>query len=51
VKIVDEKGNESVASETEDVTVIPAARPAGGLSVLSFNEATNELILGVSGGQ
>lgn len=47
VKIVDEKGNESAASETGDVTVIPAARPAGGLSVMSFNEATNELVLGV----
>jgi hypothetical protein len=51
VKIVDGEGNESEASETGDVTVIPAARPASGLSVLSFNEATNELVLGVSSEQ
>ncbi|MFH1369877.1 MAG: hypothetical protein ABII09_01105 [Planctomycetota bacterium] len=49
VKVVDEKGNESAASETGDVTVIPAARPAGGLSVLSFDKEANELALGISG--
>jgi hypothetical protein len=48
VKIIDEKGNESETSETGDVTVIPAARPASRLSVLSFNKVTNELVLGVS---
>jgi hypothetical protein len=49
VKVVDESGNESAASETGEVTVIPAARPASGLSVLSFDKETNELMLGVSG--
>ncbi len=48
VKIVDEKGNESAASETGKVTVIPAARPASGLSVLAFDEETYELALGIS---
>lgn len=47
VKIIDETGNESAASETEGITVIPAARPAGGLDVLSFNEETNEIVIGV----
>jgi len=51
VKVIDEKGNESAASETVDATVIPAARPAKGLSVLSFDTETNELVLGMSGGQ
>jgi hypothetical protein len=47
VKIVDENGNESAASETEEVTVIPAARPAAGISVLSFETGTNEMVIGV----
>ncbi len=51
VKVVDELGNESEVSETGEVTVIPAARPASGLKVLSFDEAGNELVLGVSGEQ
>ena len=48
VKVFDEAGNESEASETGDVTVIPAARPANELSVVSFDEDTNELVLEVS---
>jgi hypothetical protein len=51
VKVFDETGNESAASETGDVTVIPAARPANGLRVLSFDEEINELVFEVSGGQ
>jgi hypothetical protein len=47
IKVIDEAGNESAVSETEEVTVIPAARPAEGLKVLSFNEETNEMVLGV----
>ncbi len=43
VKIIDAAHNESSASETGPVTVTPAARPAEGLSVLSFNAQTNEL--------
>lgn len=47
VKIIDESGNESEVSETEEITVIPAARPVGGLDVLSFNNVGNELVLGL----
>ncbi len=45
VKVLDEAGNESAVSEAGPVTVTPAARAAEGLSVLSFNAQTNELIL------
>ncbi len=51
VKIIDEKGNESSASETAGVTVIPAARPANELNVLSFDEETKVLVFGVNSGQ
>jgi hypothetical protein len=47
VKVIDERGNESAASETGEVVVIPAARPARGLDVLSFEETTNALMLEV----
>jgi hypothetical protein len=45
VKIVDQAGNESDASEIGPITVTPAARAAEELSVLSFNSQTNELVL------
>lgn len=45
VKVVDERGNESSASEIGPVTVTPAARPAEKLSIMSFDNQTNELIL------
>ena len=45
VKITDKSGNQSSASETESITVTPAARPADKLSVLSFDKQTNQLIL------
>jgi hypothetical protein len=48
VKVIDEKGNESEARETEEVVVIPAARPATKASVLSFETEMNELVIGVS---
>ncbi len=48
VKITDGAGNESSASETEPITVIPAARPAEQVSISSFNKQTNELVLSVS---
>ena len=47
VKVVDESGNESAASETGEVTVIPAARPAKKARMLSFDTETNELVIGV----
>ena len=48
VKITDEAGNESDASETGQITVIPAARPAEQVSVFSFDKETNQLVLSVS---
>jgi len=48
VKITDEAGNKSNASETETITVIPAARPAEQVSISSFNKQTNQLVLSVS---
>ena len=48
VKVIDGRGNESNASETEPITVIPAARPAERLSISSFDKQTNQLVLSVS---
>jgi hypothetical protein len=48
VKIIDEAGSESAASETGPITVIPLARPARDMSVGSYDEQTNELILNIS---
>lgn len=47
VKVVDEAGNES-SSETGEVVVIPAARPAERVSVISFDKETNQLVLKVA---
>jgi hypothetical protein len=48
VKVVDAQGNESLASETGPISIIPAARPASQLDVVTFDEQTNELTLSVS---
>jgi hypothetical protein len=48
VKITDGAGNKSSASETEPITLIPAARPAAQVSISSFYKQTNELVLSVS---
>lgn len=45
VKITDEPGNQSSTSETEPITVTPAARPADKLSILSFDKQTSQLML------
>jgi hypothetical protein len=45
VKVSDEAGNESGGSETGQIAVIPAARPAEKLDVSSFDKQTNELVL------
>jgi len=45
VKITDEAGNESKVSESEPVTVTPAARPAEQVSICSFDKQTNLLVL------
>jgi len=48
VKVTDGKGNEGISSETGEVVVIPAARPAEQVSVYSFDKDTNQLVLSVS---
>jgi len=48
VKVVDEAGNESNSSETGQVTVTPAARPAEQVSISSFDKQENHLVLAVS---
>jgi len=47
VKVFDEAGNESI-SETEEITVIPAAKPAVQLDISSFDKQTNQFVLSVS---
>jgi hypothetical protein len=47
VRVTDEVGNES-SSETGQITVTPAARPAEEVSISSFDKQTNQLILNVS---
>ncbi|UCC22981.1 MAG: hypothetical protein JSW23_02620 [Planctomycetota bacterium] len=48
VKVTDEAGSESVASETGQLTVITAARPAEGMSIASFDKQGNQLVLSIS---
>jgi hypothetical protein len=48
VRIVEARGSESVASETEPIPVIPAARPAARLNVVAFDSQTNQLTLRIS---
>lgn len=48
IKVTDEVGNESGSSETGQVVVTPAARPAEKINISSFNKQTNQLVLGIS---
>ncbi len=48
VTIIDAAGNKSGSSETGQVTVTPAVRPAEQISISSFNKQTNQLVLGIS---
>lgn len=48
VNVVDEAGNESSSSETGQVTVTPAARPAEHISISSFDKQENHLVLAIS---
>lgn len=48
VKVIDAHGNESLASETEPMAVVPAATPAAGLDIVAFDPATNQLTLRIS---
>lgn len=47
VTITDAAGNES-SSETDLITIVPAARPAGRVNVSSFEKQTNQLVLGMA---
>jgi len=47
IKIIDSQGNESNVSETDDIVVIPAAKPAEQLNIFSFDKVTNQLILNI----
>jgi len=48
VKIVNAQGDESLASETETIAVIPAAKPAAELRIATFDPQANRLTLSVS---
>lgn len=48
VKIRDAYGNESAASETVPIAVVPPAQPAAALSIAAFDAQTNQLTLRVS---
>jgi len=45
VRMADARGNESPASETAAIPVVPVARPAAGLEIVTFNEQTHQLTL------
>lgn len=47
VKVVDKSGTQSSTSETELITVTPAAKPAEGLSISSFDKQANQLVLAI----
>jgi hypothetical protein len=47
IKITDPSGQQSTASETEPITVTPAVRSAETLSISSFDEQTNQLVLNI----
>lgn len=48
VKVSDKSGNESGGSETDQVTVTPAARPAEHVTITSFDKQSNQLVLSVA---
>ncbi|MCK4913008.1 MAG: hypothetical protein KAI59_05350 [Planctomycetes bacterium] len=48
VKIISKNGNKSSSVETGQITIIPAAKPAEHLAVVSFDKQNNKLIFNVS---
>lgn len=48
VVVIDKKGNQSSFTESESITVTPAARPAQSLELSSFDKQTNELVLTIT---
>jgi hypothetical protein len=49
VRIAEEAGNEGPAGETAPTTVVPTARPAAGLDIVTFDLNTNQLTLSITG--
>jgi hypothetical protein len=45
VKVTDDRGSESLASETTAMTIVPAGRPAAGLDIVTYEKQTGELAL------
>ncbi len=48
VKVMDAHGDESAASETDPIAILPPARPAGALAITTFEPQTNQVTLSVS---
>ena len=48
IKVVDDAGNVGAAIESEEITLIPGAKPAEEVSVSSFDKGINQLVLSVS---
>ena len=48
VIVFDKHGKQSSSTQTESITVTPAAKPAEKLSIESFDKQTNQLILSIS---
>ena len=48
VKVIDADGNESTATETNPIAVVPGPKPAAALSITAFDPHTNQLTLHVS---
>jgi hypothetical protein len=51
VKVTHKSGTQTSTSETEPITVTPAAKPADGLSISSFDKQANQLVLAVGNSQ
>ena len=47
IKITDPSGRKSTSSKTGPITVTPAAKPAEGLSISSFDRQANQLVLDI----
>ena len=48
IKVVDDAGDVGAAIESEEITLIPGAKPAEEVSVSSFDKGINQLVLSVS---
>lgn len=48
VTVIDAEGNEGPARETGPITVVPPARPAARLDVVTFDASANQLTLSIS---